>query len=169
MAIAFLSGQTQAALTFDTTPTKDSTNPVTSGGIKAFCVPVGEIDYQDPEGGEATTLTIENSDLSREPKVGQMMIEASTSSIYFCISVNTSAGTSQWYCIENAVGTKLDTKQDKSTAITKSNISSQSVATAKWADLSNGDKTGTYMLRDQLFATYESTPTTNGNIAWVYG
>lgn len=35
MAIAFLSGQTQAALTFDTEPTEGSTNPITSGGVKA--------------------------------------------------------------------------------------------------------------------------------------
>jgi hypothetical protein len=157
----------QNALTFDTTPTKDSTNPVTSGGVKAFCVPVGETGYQDQEGGEATTLTVENSGLNREPKVGQMMVEASTGTIYFCISVNTSAGTSQWYCIENAVGTKLDTKQDKSTAITTSNIGSQTVNYAKYAP--NTIVATRAALRNEYFTSAEDTPTTNGIIAWVIG
>lgn len=85
------------ALTFDDTPTENSTNPVTSGGIK----------------------------------------------------------------------TALDLKQDKSTAITTSNIGNQTVNKAKYA--TDDVAVGTPALRNQYFVSAEATPTVNGQIAWVYG
>ena len=60
-----------------------------------------------------------------------------------------------------------DTKQDKSTAITTSNIANQTVNKAKYA--TDGVAVGTPALRNQYFASAESTPTVNGQICWVYG
>lgn len=89
----------QNALTFDTTPTASSTNPVTSGGVK----------------------------------------------------------------------TALNKKQDASTAITTSNIGSQTVMNAKYAYNGNNDTPGAFNLRNQCFVSSESTPGSNCYIAWVYG
>ena len=65
------------------------------------------------------------------------------------------------------VKSALDLKQDKSTAITTSNIGSQTVNKAKYA--TDGVAVGTPALRNQYFASAESTPTVNGQICWVYG
>lgn len=64
----------------------------------------------------------------------------------------------------NQLGNK---KQDASTAITTSNIGSQTVNKAKYAY--DGTTIGTAALRNQYFVSSESTPTVNGQIAWVYG
>lgn len=67
----------------------------------------------------------------------------------------------------DAFGKLSDSKQDKSTAITTSNIASQNVNKAKYA--TDGVAVGTPALRNQYFASAESTPTVNGQICWVYG
>lgn len=67
----------------------------------------------------------------------------------------------------DAFGELSDSKQDKSTAITTSNIASQTVNKAKYA--TDDVAVGTPALRNQYFASAESTPTVNGQICWVYG
>lgn len=117
----------QNALTFDTTPTEGSTNPVTSGGVKAA--------LDDVQSGLVLddTPTANSSNLVKS----------------------------------GGVKSALDLKQDKSTAITTSNIASQTVNKAKYA--TDGVAVGTPALRNQYFASAESTPTVNGQICWVYG
>ena len=117
----------QNALTFDTTPTEGSTNPVTSGGVKAA--------LDDVQSGLVLddTPTANSSNLVKS----------------------------------GGVKSALDLKQDKSTAITTSNIASQTVSKAKYA--TDGVAVGTPALRNQYFASAESTPTVNGQICWVYG
>lgn len=117
----------QNALTFDTEPTKGSTNPITSGGVKAAL---------DNKQGKLT--------FDSEPTA------SSTNPV-------TSGG----------VKTALDKKQNASTAITTSNIANQTVNKAKYA--TDGVAVGTPALRNQYFASAESTPTVNGQICWVYG
>lgn len=56
---------------------------------------------------------------------------------------------------------------DTSTAITTSNISSQTVNKANYA--TDTIAVGTPALRNQYFVSAEATPTVNGQIAWVYG
>lgn len=117
----------QNALTFDTTPTEGSTNPVTSGGVKAA--------LDDVQSGLVLddTPTANSSNLVKS----------------------------------GGVKSALDLKQDKSTAITTSNIASQTVNKAKYA--TDGVAVGTPALRNQYFASAEATPTVNGQICWVYG
>ena len=117
----------QNALTFDTTPTEGSTNPVTSGGVKAA--------LDDVQSGLVLddTPTANSSNLVKS----------------------------------GGVKSALDLKQDKSTAITTSNIANQTVNKAKYA--TDGVAVGTPALRNQYFASAESTPTVNGQICWVYG
>lgn len=67
----------------------------------------------------------------------------------------------------DAFGKLADNKQDKSTAITTSNIANQTVNKAKYA--TDGVAIGTPALRNQYFANAEATPTVNGQICWVYG
>ena len=117
----------QNALTFDTAPTEGSTNPVTSGGIKAALDDVQNSLVLDD------TPTTNSSNLVKS----------------------------------GGVKSALDLKQDKSTAITTSNIASQTVNKAKYA--TDGVAVGTPALRNQYFASAESTPTVNGQICWVYG
>lgn len=61
----------------------------------------------------------------------------------------------------------LDNKQNSSTAITTSNIGSQTVNKAKLA--TDDVAVGTAGLRNQYFSSTEETPTVNGQICWVYG
>lgn len=67
----------------------------------------------------------------------------------------------------DAFGKLSDSKQDKATAITTSNIANQTVNKAKYA--TDGVAVGTPALRNQYFANAEATPTVNGQICWVYG
>lgn len=117
----------QNALTFDTTPTEGSTNPVTSGGVKAALDDVQSSLVLDD------TPTANSSNLVKS----------------------------------GGVKSALDLKQGKSTAITTSNIASQTVNKAKYA--TDGVAVGTPALRNQYFASAEATPTVNGQICWVYG
>ena len=117
----------QNALTFDTTPTEGSTNPVTSGGVKAA--------LDDVQSGLV---------LDDKPTANSSNLVKS-----------------------GGVKSALDLKQDKSTAITTSNIASQTVSKAKYA--TDGVAVGTPALRNQYFASAEATPTVNGQICWVYG
>lgn len=117
----------QNALTFDTTPMEGSTNPVTSGGIKAALDDVQSSLVLDD------TPTANSSNLVKS----------------------------------GGVKSALDLKQDKSTAITTSNIANQTVNKAKYA--TDDVSVGTPALRNQYFASAESTPTVNGQICWVYG
>ena len=117
----------QNALTFDTTPTEGSTNPVTSGGVKAA--------LDDVQSGLV---------LDDKPTANSSNLVKS-----------------------GGVKSALDLKQDKSTAITTSNIASQTVNKAKYA--TDDVSVGTPALRNQYFASAEATPTVNGQICWMYG
>ena len=94
--------------------------------------------------------------------VGQEYIDTAAKLVYHC----TAAGATGYTWI-SADKNLQDTKQDKSTAITTSNIASQTVNKAKYA--TDGVAVGTPALRNQYFASAESTPTVNGQICWVYG
>lgn len=94
--------------------------------------------------------------------VGQEYIDTAAKLVYHC----TAAGATGYTWI-SADKNLQDTKQDKSTAITTSNIASQTVNKAKYA--TDGVAIGTPALRNQYFASAEATPTVNGQICWVYG
>ena len=94
--------------------------------------------------------------------VGQEYIDTAAKLVYHC----TAAGATGYTWI-SADKNLQDTKQDKSTAITTSNIASQTVNKAKYA--TDGVAVGTPALRNQYFASAEATPTVNGQICWVYG
>ena len=140
----------QSALTFDTTPTKDSTNPITSGAVKEALD-----DLPAPIIGTAAPTT------STVGVVGQEYIDTAAKLVYHCTAAATG------YTWISADKNLQDTKQDKSTAITTSNIASQTVNKAKYA--TDGVAVGTPALRNQYFASAEATPTVNGQICWVYG
>lgn len=141
----------QNALTFDTAPTAGSTNPVTSGGVKAALD-----DLPQPIIGTTPPTT------STVGVVGQEYIDTAAKLVYHC-----TAAAATGYTWISADKNLQDTKQDKSTAITTSNIASQTVNKAKYA--TDGVAVGTPALRNQYFASAESTPTVNGQICWVYG
>lgn len=61
----------------------------------------------------------------------------------------------------------LDAKQNASNAITTGNIGSQTVNKAVYA--TDGAAVGTAGLRNQYFASSDTTPTVNGQICWTYG
>lgn len=94
--------------------------------------------------------------------VGQEYIDTAAKLVYHC-----TAAAATGYTWISADKNLQDTKQDKSTAITTSNIASQTVNKAKYA--TDGVAVGTPALRNQYFASAESTPTVNGQICWVYG
>ena len=94
--------------------------------------------------------------------VGQEYIDTAAKLVYHC-----TAATGTGYTWISADKNLQDTKQDKSTAITTSNIASQTVNKAKYA--TDGVAVGTPALRNQYFASAEATPTVNGQICWVYG
>ena len=94
--------------------------------------------------------------------VGQEYIDKTNKIVWYCI-----AATGTGYTWISADKNLQDTKQDKSAAITTSNIASQTVNKAKYA--TDGVAVGTPALRNQYFASAESTPTVNGQICWVYG
>lgn len=94
--------------------------------------------------------------------VGQEYIDTAAKLIYHC-----TAAAATGYTWISADKNLQDTKQDKSTAITTSNIANQTVNKAKYA--TDDVAVGTPALRNQYFASAESTPTVNGQICWVYG
>ena len=94
--------------------------------------------------------------------VGQTYIDTAAKLVYHC-----TAAAATGYTWISADKNLQDTKQDKSTAITTSNIASQTVNRAKYA--TDGVAVGTPALRNQYFASAEATPTVNGQICWVYG
>lgn len=93
---------------------------------------------------------------------GQEYIDTAAKLVYHC-----TAAAATGYTWISADKNLQDTKQDKSTAITTSNIASQTVNKAKYA--TDGVAVGTPALRNQYFSSTESTPTVNGQICWVYG
>ena len=93
--------------------------------------------------------------------VGQEYIDTEAKLVYHCTAAATG------YTWISADKNLRDTKQDKSTAITTSNIASQTVNKAKYA--TDDVSVGTPALRNQYFASAEATPTINGQICWVYG
>lgn len=141
----------QNALTFDSTPTAGSTNPITSGGVKAALD-----DLPQPIIGTTPPTT------STVGVVGQEYIDTAAKLVYHC-----TAAAATGYTWISADKNLQDTKQDKATAITTSNIASQTVNRAKYA--TDGVAVGTPVLRNQYFSSTESTPTVNGQICWVYG
>ena len=94
--------------------------------------------------------------------VGQEYIDTAAKLVYHCTGAAATGYT--WISADKNL---QDTKQDKSTAITTSNIASQTVNKAKYA--TDGVAVGTPALRNQYFVSVEATPTVNGQIAWVYG
>ena len=94
--------------------------------------------------------------------VGQEYIDTAAKLVYKCVAAAATGYT--WISADKNL---QDTKQDKATAITTSNIASQTVNKAKYA--TDGVAVGTPALRNQYFASAESTPTVNGQICWVYG
>ena len=94
--------------------------------------------------------------------VGQEYIDTAAKLVYHC-----TAATGTGYTWISADKNLQYTKQDKSTAITTLNIESQTVNKAKYS--TDNVAIGTPALRNQYFASAESTPTVNGQICWVYG
>lgn len=148
----------QNALTFDSTPTLNSTNPITSGGVATA---LEDLPKALTGSGAPTTSTV--------GVVGQMYVNTTDGSIYACSAV--SGSTYTWklktWVTETQLNSGLATKQDASTAITTSNIGSQTVNKAKLA--TDDVAVGTPGLRNQYFSSTEQTPTVDGQICWVYG
>lgn len=101
--------------------------------------------------------------------VGQMYVNTTDGSIYACTAV--SGSTYTWklktWVTESQLNSGLATKQNASTAITTSNIGSQTVNKAKLA--TDNVATTSPGLRNQYFSPTGSTPTVDGQICWVYG
>lgn len=93
--------------------------------------------------------------------VGQEYIDTAAKLVYHC-----TAAAATGYTWISADKNLQDTKQDKTTAITTSNIANQTVNKAKYA--TDGVAVGTPALRNQYFASAEATPTVNGQICWMY-
>lgn len=84
------------------------------------------------------------------------------------------------YYTESEVNTKLNAKQDSSSAINTSNIGSQSVNYANSAGSANSASSSTYatyassssnygqLLRNQGLSSSASAPSANGEIIWQY-
>ena len=115
----------QAALTFDTTPTSNSTNPVTSGGVKAA------IDERAPILGTSAP----NSQTAGAE--GQLYLNRNDMDVYVCTRVIASFPAYYW--------TKVITGRDVD------------------------DEVDTPSLRNEYFVDAETTPTVEGQIAWLYG
>lgn len=97
--------------------------------------------------------------------VGQEYIDKTNKRVWYCTAATGTGYT--WISPDKDLADAIAGKQDKSTAITTSNIASQTVNKAKYA--TDGVAVGTPALRNQYFASAEATPTVNGQICWVYG
>lgn len=144
----------QNALTFDSTPTAGSTNPITSGGVKAALD-----DLPQPIIGTTPPTT------STVGVVGQEYIDTAAKLVYHCTGAAATGYT--WISPDKELSDSIAAKQNASTAVNTSNIGSQTVNKAKYA--TDTIAVGTPALRNQYFVSAEATPTVNGQIAWVYG
>lgn len=144
----------QKALTFDTAPTAGSTNPITSGGVKAALD-----DLPQPIIGTAPPTT------STVGTVGQQYIDKTNKRVWYCTAAEATGYT--WISPDKELADAIAAKQDASSAVNSSNIGSQTVNKAKYA--TDTIAVGTPALRNQYFANAEATPTVNGQICWVYG
>ncbi len=145
----------QSALTFDTTPTSGSTKPVTSGGVKTALDAKAEASALTSHTGNTTVHITAAERTAWNAKQNALTFD--TTPVTNSTNPVTSGG----------VYTALSKKQDASTAITMSNIGSQTVNKATYA--TGTIAVGTAALRNQYFVSAEATPTINGQIAWVYG
>lgn len=124
----------------------------------------------DEKAGSSTALTGSGAPTtSTEGVVGQLYINTTDGSIYACTLAEATGYTWQLktWVTESQLSSGLATKQNASTAITTSNIGSQTVNKAKLA--TDDVATGTAGLRNQYFSASEQTPTVNGQICWLYG
>ncbi len=147
----------QNALTFDTTPKSGSTNPVTSGGVYTALSAKAAASALSSHTSNSTIHVTSSEKSTWNAK--QAALTFDTAPTASSTNPVTSGG----------VKTALDKKQDASTAITTSNIGSQTVMNAKYAYNGNNDTPGAFNLRNQCFVSSESTPGSNCQIAWVYG
>lgn len=95
-------------------------------------------------------------------EVDQLYVNTSTGDIYVCTNATATGYT--WVSATPTLRTNLAAKQDASTAITTSNIGSQTVNKAKLA--TDNVATTSPGLRNQYFSPTESTPTVDGQICW---
>lgn len=102
---------------------------------------------------------------STEGVIGQLYVNLTDGGIYVCTAVSGSVYT--WKQKTWVTPAQLAQKQDASTAITTSNISSQIVNKAGYA--TDAIAINIPGLRNQYFATEDTTPTVNGQICWTYG
>lgn len=105
----------QRELTFDDTPTADSLNPVTSGGIKTY------VDNKIAEGGGGSTITVDSalSDTSTNPvqnKVIKNVLDTKQDTLTFD---DTPTVDSDNPVTSGGVKTALDGKLDKADAVGK--------------------------------------------------
>lgn len=159
----------QSALTFDTAPTASSSNPVKSSGIKTA------LDAK----ADTSTLTSHTSNttvhITAAERTAWNAKQAALSFDKTPTSGSTNPVTSGG--IYSMLSVKLSTKQNASSAINTSNIGSQTVSKASYAEPvmttdSSGNEvvdTATPTLRNQYFVSAEATPTVEGQIAWLYG
>ncbi len=150
----------QSALTFDTTPTSNSSNPVKSSGIKTA------LDAK----ADASTLTSHTSNTTVHITAAERTAwNAKQAALTFD---TTPTANSANPVKSSGIYTALSAKQDASTAITTSNIGSQTVNKAKYA--TDDVAYGTAGLRNQYFVDstqYDETtddPTVAGQICWLY-
>lgn len=97
--------------------------------------------------------------------VGQTYIDTAAKLVYHCTGAAATGYT--WISPDKELSDSIAAKQNASTAVNTSNIGNQTVNKAKYA--TDTIAVGTPALRNQYFASAESTPTVNGQICWVYG
>lgn len=97
--------------------------------------------------------------------VGQEYIDKTNKRVWYCTAAEATGYT--WISPDKELSDSIAAKQNASTAVNTSNIGNQTVNKAKYA--TDTIAVGTPALRNQYFASAESTPTVNGQICWVYG
>lgn len=128
----------------------------------------GRVFFKKSDGSDMEAINAHITDENNPHKVTAAQVGADVSGSAATVQNNLdnhSSDTTKH--ITSTERTAWNAKQDKSTAITTSNIGSQTVNKAEYA--TDDVTVGTAALRNQYFVSAETTPTVNGQIAWVYG
>lgn len=134
------------------------------GAVVVTVRPEGDGKYSETAIAGAVTGTTPPTS-STVGTVGQQYVDTTNKRVWYCTAVSDSGYT--WISPDKELADLIATKQNSATAITTSNIGSQTVNKAKYA--TDTIAVGTPALRNQYFVSAETTPTVNGQIAWVYG
>lgn len=123
--------------------------------IPYTCVPAAA-DFELSPNKQDAEITLENSVFTITPVPGQIWHDANLDIWRFCKFVDSTTNTSTWSEIMETIAFKGMLARSDSVAYKAYKARDESAV-------------GTPALRNEYFVTTETTPTTNGQIAWVYG